>query len=73
MNIDITSDGIFESASEIEHTDPPGSDGIITLTFEDCNSGTVVYDIPSISRQGTIPIVRVANDNIVLCEALLNQ
>jgi len=70
MNIDITSGGIFDTATDIQHTDPPGSDGTITLTFDSCNSATVEYDIPSINRQGTVPIRRVADDNIVLCEAL---
>jgi hypothetical protein len=70
MEIEMTSGGIFDAASIIERTDPPGSDGTIILTFGSCNSGTIEYDIPSIDRQGIIPIVRVANDNIVICEAL---
>jgi hypothetical protein len=72
MNIEMTSGGIFDSASEIIRTDPPGSDGTIILTFDSCNSGTVEYDIPSINRQGIVPIERVAGDNIVICEALQN-
>ena len=70
MNIDITSNGIFDTTTEIEHTDPPGSDGTIILTFDSCNSATIEYDITSINRQGIIPIKRVADDNIVNCEAL---
>ena len=70
MNIQMTSGGLFDTPTEIERTDPPGSDGTIILTFNDCASGTVEYDIPSINRQGSVPIQRVANDNIVLCEAL---
>lgn len=70
MNIDITSGGIFDTSTVIKHTDPKGSDGTITLTFDSCNSGTVEYDITSINQQGTIPIRRVADDNIVLCEML---
>jgi len=70
MDIDMISGGIFDTSTEIEHTDPPDSDGTITLTFHHCNSATIEYDIPSINRQGTVPIKRVANDNIVLCEAL---
>jgi hypothetical protein len=70
MDIEIASGGIFDTATSIQRTDPPGSDGTITLTFDSCNSGTVEYDITSINRQGTVPIQRVAGDNIVICEAL---
>jgi hypothetical protein len=70
MQIEMTSGGIFDAASIIKRTDPPGSNGTIILTFESCNSGTIEYDIPSIDRQGLIPIKRIANDNIVICEAL---
>jgi len=70
MNITMTSGGIFDTPTEIQKTDPPGSDGTLILTFDDCNSGTVEYDIPSINRQGIVPIRRIANDNIVICEAL---
>ena len=70
MNIEMTSGGLFDAAAAIERTDPPGSDGTIILTFDSCNSGTVEYDIPSINRSGTVPIQRVAGDNIALCEAL---
>ena len=70
MNIEMTSGDIFDSATDIIRTDPPGSDGTIILTFDSCNSGTVEYDIPSINRQGIVPIQRVAGDNIALCEAL---
>jgi hypothetical protein len=66
LNITLTSGGLFDAPTDIENTD----DGTIILTFDDCNSGTVEYDIPSIDRQGTVPIERVANDNIALCEAL---
>lgn len=70
MNIEMTSGGIFDSASEIIRTDPPGSDGTILLTFDSCSSGTIEYDIPSINRKGIVPIQRVAGDNIVICEVL---
>jgi hypothetical protein len=70
MDIEMTSGGIFDTPSVITSTDPPGSDGTILLTFDSCNSGTVEYDIPSINRQGIVPIQRVANDNIALCEVL---
>ena len=70
MNVELTSGGIFDTPTDINRTDPPGSDGTILLTFDGCGSGTVEYDIPSINRKGMVPIQRVANDNIVICEAL---
>jgi hypothetical protein len=70
MDIEMTSAGLFDTATEIQRTDPPGSDGTILLTFNSCNSGTVEYDITSINRQGMVPIRRVVDDNIALCEAL---
>ena len=70
MNIVITSDGIFDTATDVQRTDPPGSDGTLILTFANCHSGTVEYDIPSLSMQGFVPIRRVAVDNIALCRAL---
>jgi hypothetical protein len=70
MDIEMTSGGLFDTATEIQRTDPPGSDGTILLTFNSCNSGTVEYDIPSINSQGMVPIRRVVDDNIALCEAL---
>ena len=66
MNISIASGGIFDTSTDIERTE----DGTIILTFDSCIAGTVEYNIPSINRQGTVPIVRVAGDNIALCEAL---
>jgi len=73
LNIDIATGGLFDTTTDVQHTDPPGSDGTITLTFSDCASGLVEYDIPSIDRQGSVPIERVAGDNIALCEALNGQ
>jgi plastocyanin len=70
LQIEMTSGGIFDTPTDIDRTDPPGSDGSIILTFDSCNSGTVEYNITSINRQGIVPIQRVADDNIVICEAL---
>jgi plastocyanin len=66
MEISFASGGIFDSATEIQNIDG----GTITLIFDDCNSGSVEYDIPSISRSGVVPIQRVADDNIGICDTL---
>lgn len=73
MNIEITSGGIFDESSDIQRTNPPGSDGTLMLKFDNCNSGSIDYDITSIGAQGVIPIQRVAGDNIALCDALLKM
>ena len=73
LNIDIASGGLFDTATDIQRTNPPGSDGTITVTFSGCMSGLVEYDIPSIDRMGSVPIQRVAPDNIALCEALSGE
>lgn len=73
LNIVLTSNGIFDMPTEVIRTEPKGSDGTLTLTFENCNSGTVEYDITSINAQGTVPIQRVAIDNAALCDALLRE
>lgn len=73
LNIELTSGGIFDSPTEIERTDPPGSDGTFILKFKNCSSGTLEYDITSIDAQGTVPIVRVAADNVRICNALLRE
>ncbi len=66
MDVEIASGGLFDQPGNIERV----TDGTITLNFDNCESGTVTYDIPSINRQGTVLIKRVASDNIVLCESL---
>jgi len=69
LTISIASGGIFDTPTVIDRV----QDGTITLSFDGCNSGTVEYDIPSIGRQGIVPIQRAAADNIVLCEVLLSE
>ena len=65
MDVSYAYGGLFDSPTETTEI----LDGTITLTFTDCNNGVVEYDIPSINQQGTVPIQRVANDNIALCES----
>lgn len=69
LNIEITSGGVFE-----EPTPVPTSqiDGTIALEFSDCKTATMSYDIPSIQKQNTIPLVRIAKDNVAMCQGLAN-
>ena len=69
MEISVSSGGLFDTPTDTVEV----IDGSITLSFDSCNSGTVAYEITSIGLTGTVPIQRVANDNIALCEALRSQ
>ena len=64
MTVYITSGGVFDTPTEVANR----ADGSMTLSFDSCNSGSVTYDIPSIDRQGVVPIQRVVADNVDLCE-----
>jgi hypothetical protein len=68
LEIELTQGGLFDAAPP----DPwQSADGTIGLQFSDCNHGTITYDIPSVDRQGVIPIQRIAPDNAPVCEGLI--
>ncbi|MFC1796928.1 hypothetical protein ACFL1V_07510 [Pseudomonadota bacterium] len=70
LDVFVTVGGVFDSSQPITVTEP---DGEIILEFNTCNAGTVIYDIPSIDRQGVVPIERITLDNVSLCYVLGNQ
>jgi len=43
--------------------------GTVKVHFNDCNSGELEYDIPTLARQGVVPIQRLATDGVPVCEA----
>ena len=67
LKIFVTEGGIFDSGTPVPEA---RQDGSMTVEFSDCTAGTVSYDIPSVGRQGVIPIERIVPDNVPLCEAL---
>lgn len=58
--------GLFDMSSPVP---VQTIDGTVIVEFSDCNSGIVTYDIPSIGREGVIPIQRIVLDNVPICEA----
>lgn len=67
LDIWLTRGGIFDSAKPV----PQWLDeGELLLEFTTCNAGSVQYDIASINKHGSIPIERVALDNVALCYEL---
>jgi len=67
LGITLTEGGIFDSGSPVPTR---SQDGTMTLEFSNCIAGTVTFDIPSIGRQGVIPIQRVSSANVANCERL---
>ena len=70
LDISVTAGGVFDSAQPAPFTEQNGQ---ITIEFNTCNSGAVTYDIPSIDRQGEVPIERIALDNVSTCYLLGKQ
>jgi hypothetical protein len=67
LQIDMTAGGIFDSTEALPTHEAGGS---ILLQFDDCSNGSLFYDIPSIGRSDIVPIRRICNDNVALCEQL---
>jgi hypothetical protein len=67
LDFELTSGGVFDSDTPV-----PGQvmDGTVSVEFDDCNTGMVVYDIASAGLYGLVPIERIALDNVAFCEAL---
>jgi probable HAF family extracellular repeat protein len=72
LTIYMTEGGVFDSADPVASTDPAG-DGTLTIEFADCSNAIATYEITSASLSGTIPLERIANDNVTLCETLASQ
>ncbi len=64
LEIGFMKGGIFDDEDTVPIRVPGGS---ILLQFEDCNNGSVFYDIPSIGRTGMVPIQRISDDNVAQC------
>lgn len=70
LQVHVSSGGLFDTGDP----EPVSTtDGSILLQFDDCNAGSVTYDLPSIEQYGVIPIQRIALDNVAHCENLASQ
>jgi hypothetical protein len=67
LEITITEGGIFDAGSPAPER---RQDGTLKLEFSSCVAGSVSYEIPSIGRQGVVPIRRISQDNVASCEKL---
>lgn len=60
----VTAGGVFDSGEPTPGAEPYGE---LVIEFNTCNSGTIIYDIPSIFHQGEVRIQRLTLDNVPLC------
>ncbi len=67
LEVEVTEGGVFDAS---EPAPSQSIDGTMTVTFSGCNAGEVAYNIPSVMVSGTVPIQRIALDNVPDCEAL---
>jgi hypothetical protein len=72
LTIYLTRGGRFDMEHPEAETEFSGY-GTMTIEFAGCNEALVSYEIPSLGLSGDIPIVRIAEDNVALCEALAGQ
>jgi len=72
LTIFLTEGGVFDAAEPAASTDPAG-DGSMTIEFSGCTQGLVSYEITSLGLSGEIPIQRIVDDNVDLCESLGSQ
>ena len=62
-----TEGGVFDQGQPEPSWEP---DGTLTLEFDTCSTATATYDIPSANVSGTIPLERIALDNVRRCYEL---
>ena len=72
LTIYVTEGGVFDAAEPPASNDGIG-DGTMTIEFADCTQGMVTYQMTSPNVSGEIPIQRIVNDNVELCETLAGQ
>jgi len=67
LDVSLTTGGVFNNGIPKPINNPGGT---LVVGFENCNSGTVQFNIPSIGQQGAVPIERISLDQVPLCEQL---
>lgn len=72
LTIHVTEGGVFDAAEPPAQNDGEG-DGSMTIEFANCREGLVTYGLFTPGVSGEIPIQRITDDNVALCEALAAQ
>jgi hypothetical protein len=69
LTLYLTTGGVFDAADPPATTDQQGY-GTLTLQFADCENALATYEIPSLNRSGEIPLQRITDARVALCEEL---
>jgi hypothetical protein len=69
LTLHLTAGGVFDAANPPATTDPQGY-GTLTLQFADCENAVATYEIPSLNRSGQIPLQRITDARVALCQSL---
>ena len=69
LTIYVTEGGVFDAPEPAAQTDVLGI-GTMTFEFADCVEGLVTYQLDAPEVSGEIPVQRIVNDNVELCESL---
>ncbi len=72
LDVTLTTGGLFDDPAPTSNSES-GSYGTITISFQDCANGTMEYDLPGLGLSGSIPLTRIANDNVSLCEQIVTS
>jgi hypothetical protein len=67
LELTLTEYGVFDASPPVPENSPAGT---LLLEFSNCSEGTATYELPGAGLQGSIPIQRIALENVPLCEAL---
>lgn len=65
LGITVSEGGAFVTGEPAPVRHP---DGTMTVEFHNCLEGSVSFDIPSLGRQGSVPIQRITRDSVTGCE-----
>ena len=68
LDIFETAGGVFDSAEPVATTNPAPV-GSMVITWSDCNTAELSYDMADLGLTGNIPLQRIVLDNVPLCEA----
>ena len=65
LSIELTEDGRFHDPAPVTQDTAYGT---LSIEFEDCDNGEIIYSIPSAAVSGTMPITRIVKDNVQQCQ-----